>query len=519
MGLPNGSMAAAAATIANPDGPWWRDGGLRKLVFWQSWMLVSQMTVGYDEVIVGTFQAMDPWQKAMGNPTPEILGLITALVFVGGFAGALVVAYPADKFGRRPTIQFGSLLCIIGSALQSAAPNRNVFIGGRFILGFGISFTTCAGPSLLNELSHPRLRGKMASMFNVLWYVGSIIASWLSFGTGHLDNNWSWRIPSIVQTCFPLFVMTAVTFMPESPRWLCSKGRYDEAKEILVTYHANGDHDADIVKVEMEEISQALIEEREAQIAAWSNVFAIKANRKRFGIVISVAVLTLWNGQGVISYYFSPILNSIGITGTTQQTGINGGMAIWNLICAVVGALLADKVGRRPLWLASFIGMICANVPLTISSAMYANRGSQAAAYTTVVFLFLYNAAFNLACNPLLYCYTPEILPYSIRNRGLALQIVVSQAALTVNQYVNPIALDRIGYYYFIFYLGVLVLGTIIIYLTFPETKGYTLEELGALFDDPTNDLKGKVHVVIGQDVGDAPVDNYKSEKGDVIKA
>lgn len=132
------------------------------------WSVLSQMS------LVRCLPACIPWNlvpnclltclSAMGNPTPETIGLITALVFVGGFAGALVVAYPADQFGRRPTIQFGSLVCVIGSALQSAAPNKNVFIGGRFILGFGISFTTCAAPSLLNELSHPRLRGKIASM-------------------------------------------------------------------------------------------------------------------------------------------------------------------------------------------------------------------------------------------------------------------------------------------------------------------------------------------------------------------
>ncbi|KAF7198327.1 Lactose permease [Pseudocercospora fuligena] len=329
----------------------------------------------------------------------------------------------------------------------------------------------------------------MLLKFNVLWYVGSIVSAWLCFGTGHLSSNWSWRIPSLVQALPALLQMVAVIFMPESPRYLFSRGRRDEAEAILTRYHANGVRDDQLVAYEMTSISEALTQEASHMQKSWGEVLKPKANRKRFGICVAVALLTLWNGQGVISYYFSPILSSIGITSTTQQTGINGGMQIWNLICSLVGAYLAESIGRRPLWLASFIGMICANVPLTISSARYAKNGSNAAAYTTVVFLFLYNAAFNIACNPLLYAYTTEILPYGIRTKGLAVQIAVSEAALTVNQYVNPIALDSIGFWYFVFYLAMLVIGTLVIYFWFPETKGYTLEQLACLFEDEPTSL------------------------------
>ncbi|KAH6869064.1 general substrate transporter [Thelonectria olida] len=483
--------AAATTTAWAKDAlPWWKDRGLRKLVLWQMCILFSQFLVGYDEVIVGSFQAMQPWKQAMGNPSSSDVGLITSITFVGGFAGALVAAVPADRFGRRPAMALGIGMEIIGSILQAAAPSRGIFIAGRFVLGCGLSFTTTAGPSLLNELAHPRLRGRIAAAFNVLWYLGSILASWLTFGTGHLTTNWSWRIPSIVQSVAPSLLFVAILFIPESPRWLYSKGRVAEAQALLVKYHGNGDEGAAIVVLELQEIDEALTREREEQIDSWRNVLRSRANRKRFGIVISVSVLTLWNGQGAITYYFSPILTSVGITTTNQQTGINGGMSIWNFLCSALGAYLVDRIGRRPLWLASFIGLILANIPLIVSNAMYVDHGSKSAAYAVVVFMFFYNAAFNIACNPLLYCYTPEILPYSIRTRGLALQILVSQAALTVNQYVNPIALDSIGYWLFVFYLGVCIMGLAIIWFTFPETKGYNLEELGALFDDDNTVLK-----------------------------
>ena len=96
------------------------------------------------------------------------------------------------------------------------------------------------------------------------------------------------------------------------------------------------------------------------------------------------------------------ILLKLAVKSTTKQTGINGGMQIWNLLWAIAGAVLADRVGRRTLWRTSFFCMILANVPLTICSAIYDQHGSKPVAYLVIVFLFFYSAAFNIANNPLL---------------------------------------------------------------------------------------------------------------------
>lgn len=134
--------------------------------------------------------------------------------------------------------------------------------------------------------------------------------------------------------------------------------------------------------------------------------------------------------------------------------------------------------------MASFAGMIVVGVPFTVLSAVYVQTRRTSAGYGVVVCLFIYDVAYNIACNPLLYSYTTEIMPFFMRARGLAVKTLVGQIALIINMYVNPIALAAIGYHYYIFFIGLNCFWLTLIFFFFPETKGYSLEELAVLFDD-----------------------------------
>lgn len=128
--------------------------------------------------------------------------------------------------------------------------------------------------------------------------------------------------------------------------------------------------------------------------------------------------------------------------------------------------------------------MLASNIGITVTSAVFAQNEAKAAAYMAVLFLFTYNGSFNIACNPLAYAYPTEILPYSMRTKGLALMVAVGQALLIVSQYANPVAIENIGWKYWLFFMGMLVLFIAMVYSTYPETKGLTLEELGRLFEE-----------------------------------
>jgi MFS family permease len=128
--------------------------------------------------------------------------------------------------------------------------------------------------------------------------VGSIIAAWVTFGVRNMDSSWAWRIPSILQLAIPFLALPGSFFTPESPRWLVSKGRVDEARAILVKHHGAGDATHPLVDFEMREIEQAVALEKEA-VSATSYLDAIRTpgNRHRLLITLTVPFFAQWVGK------------------------------------------------------------------------------------------------------------------------------------------------------------------------------------------------------------------------------
>jgi hypothetical protein len=149
-------------------------------------------------------------------------------------------------------------------------------------------------------------------------------------------------------------------FIPESPRYLVSKGLEGQASRILAKYHANGGDERDpLVMFELAQIRHALrMEEESHKTTTWRSLVATKGNRKRMLIIVAIAIFSQWSGNGLVSYYINLVLEGVGITSTETKAAINGGLQIYNFAIAVVAAMLVDKLGRRTLFLISNSGML-----------------------------------------------------------------------------------------------------------------------------------------------------------------
>ncbi|KAF2661041.1 general substrate transporter [Lophiostoma macrostomum CBS 122681] len=489
MGGPGGVVAyggdAAYKTLKNNVHPQWiHDPGLRKLNFGIGLMFASAAANGYDGSLMNGLLAIPRFTNDLGDISTSVLGLLIAGISLGGIPAFIPASYVSDSFGRRLTVAIGSSIMVAASAIQAGTSGPWAFLGTRIMLGLGLGFSQTAAPPLTTEIAHPKQRGQVTALFQATYYWGAITSACITLGTLFLSDSWSWRTPCLIQALFPALQLLGLRSVPESPRWLVSKGRTAEALAMLAKYHANGDSDDELVRYEFYEICEALEKERRDETDVGFVAFArSKGNRHRLLICVLVGFMIQWAGNGIVSYYLAPILKSVGITSSVSQAGINLGLQVWNAILAGAGAVAVERYGRRPLWLISALGMLASFTIITALSAVFANPGIKAAGSAVVAFLFVFFGFYDIAFTPLSVAYPVEILPYSLRTKGFSITLTVIFVAGFFNQYVNPIALGAIQWKFYFVYIGTLIAMILIIYFLFPETKGRTLEEIALVFD------------------------------------
>jgi MFS family permease len=236
---------------------WWKKRNLRYLYFllYPTCMGI-EITSGFDSQMINGLQLIDPWNKckiftvylgrnwtlmsqvfgrqttASGGKTVyavagPLLGMISAAYNLGAILAVPVVPWVAQRWGRRWSIFVGSAFQCVGAVLQCFSVNCKIFrssiyrciadnspagmyIVARMILGFGIVFCIVSGSAMLGELSYPKERPIMTSMFNASWFVGSLIASGIVVETAKIKGNWAWRLPSVLQCCPSLVQMALI---------------------------------------------------------------------------------------------------------------------------------------------------------------------------------------------------------------------------------------------------------------------------------------------------------------------
>ncbi|WKT43893.1 Sugar/inositol transporter [Fusarium oxysporum f. sp. vasinfectum] len=470
--------------------PFWKQTELRKLYLMMVFLFMGSTTLGYDSSLLNGLQTMGSWQTFFDHPEGSRLGIFGAMPGFGGLFVLLFAPYVADGLGRKKGTAIGCIVVIVGALMQcfpqkGHGPRRDaLYLVGRFIMGCGSNISNATCPLLITEIAQPRHRGKITTVYNTLWYLGSIIAAWVCFGTlRNQTGNIQWVLPTGLQCLMPGIQLLAIFIVPESPRWLISKGREEEARKILVKYHGNGDDNDDFVRWEFTEIVNTIRLERESSDNGWAELWRTPGNRKRCGLIIATAIFSQCSGNGLVSYYLAAILKTIGITDAVTQAYINGGLTIWCWLVSLFAAFFVDRVGRRVLFLFAGIGMLISFTIWTACSAVYAKTESSAAGIAVVAMIFLFYGVAGAAWPGLTVSYTVEILPYNIRAKGLTLCFCFTALSGVFNQWVNPLGLQQLAWKFYFVYIVILVIECLVIYFFFVETKGPTLEEIAVLFD------------------------------------
>ncbi|SOV07651.1 probable sugar transporter [Ustilago sp. UG-2017a] len=441
--------------------------------------------VGYDNGVMGGLVGLGEFNKSFNNPDANTIGNIVSLYEIGCFIGALSTFIVGDFLGRRRTILLSAVVMIAGAIIQAASSTVRVMIFGRIVSGLGMGAINSTVPILQAETSPPISRGKLVAIDLTVLNFGIVISYWVdyAFGFSGLSGSKVWRIPIALQCLFIVFLMLCTTIIPDTPRWLASKGREAEAIAVLERLH-NAPLSHPEVQKSFAGIQQAIEHERASASTGWSALVAndLIQTRKRLFLACFIQAAQQLSGINALIYYSGTLFSqSIGLD-KKQSALFAGGLNMCLILGSTVSYFLIDVVGRRKLLIPCIAGMaavMCAQTGLvkTVQEGGAPIYGRAASAM-----LFVFEFFFSLGFQATVWLIPSEVLPLLIRTKGSALSTASNWIFNFAVVKFTPSALEQIKWKTYIVFAVLNACWVPVIYFLFPETKGRSLEEIDELF-------------------------------------
>ncbi|KAG2184678.1 hypothetical protein INT43_000591 [Umbelopsis isabellina] len=440
---------------------------------------------GYDQGVMSGIIVMPYWTSYFHNPNDVMTGFIVSIYLLGAFAGGLLSGPISERIGRKRSIQLASIVFSLGSAIQAGASTTQMLLGGRFVQGIGIGFYSMNVPVYQSELSPPHLRGRFVALQQFSIVTGIMIAFWLGYGCSFIQSDVSWRLPLALQILPSVLLFFGMFFLPYSPRWLCDRGRNEEALTTLARLHAQGNEQDPYVIQEYNEIVAYVKFERENAVRSYADLFS-KDNRRRVILAVGIQSMQQWTGINAVLYYAPLIFKGAGLSGTASQllaTGLNG---VVSVIATIPAVMYIDSWGRVKTLLVGGTGM---GVTMLLAGALLGayphtdtgnnNLGAQ---YFAIAMMYVFTIFFSSSWGPCGWIYPAEIFPNRARAKGTGLSTAANYLMNFVIGEITPIMLSRITFWTYIFFCLTNFLCVAILYFFYPESKGLSLEEMEILF-------------------------------------
>lgn len=416
---------------------------------------------GYDTGIISGAQLYI--KKDFSTSTLQQQWIVGSLL-IGAIVGAMISAYLADRIGRRWTKVAAGTVYVIGGLASGFAPNIYFLFGARFVLGVAVGTASFVSVEYISEQAPPRLRGGVTTFNQLMVTTGILIAYLVSAGFQNVTGTWRWMLGLSIVPGLALAI--GMLFVPYSPRWLVSKERYDEAREVLE--HTRTEQEASDEVDGIRDTVQA------AGSIELKSLF-VRPLRPLMIVGLALAIGQQLIGVNTVIYYSATILKSTGLSANSSiLQAISVGLT--NVVFTIVAILLIDKVGRRPLLLIGTAGSVLALIGL---GAWFRFEAVHQYSVLALVCLLLFIAFYAIGLGPVFWLMISEIYPLGVRSKAMGVATVAKWAGNFVVSYFFLQLVGAVGQSgTFWIYAGFGVLAFVFFYAKLPETKDRSLEQI-----------------------------------------